>query len=168
MVFLFGPPAVGKLTIGRFVAERLGFRLLHNHATVDAVLPVFDFGTEPFKAVLRRIRLDLIGTAAAAGVDLVVTFVVTSGEEAAVDELVAPYAGHVTYVRLVASDEELRRRVVLADRASRGKIIDAGLLDEILQRDDFDAAIVGREALTLDTEAMSPEEAAERVAEVVA
>jgi hypothetical protein len=31
LVFLYGPPGVGKYTIGVELAARTGFRLLHNH-----------------------------------------------------------------------------------------------------------------------------------------
>lgn len=44
MIFLYGPPAVGKLTVANLVSERTGFRVLHNHLTIDAITPVFAFG----------------------------------------------------------------------------------------------------------------------------
>jgi broad-specificity NMP kinase len=165
MVFLYGPPAVGKLTVGRVVAERLGFRLLHNHVTVDPVAAVFDFGTRPFFDVLGRLRRDLFSTAAREGVDLVVTFVIAPGEERLVDELVAGF--DVTYVRLVARPEELRRRVVLDSRRTHGKIADAAVLDELLAKWDLDAALPGRAALTVDTEQLSPDEAAAQIVRAV-
>ena len=37
-VFVFGPPAVGKMTVGRELAARTGYKLLHNHMTVEPVL----------------------------------------------------------------------------------------------------------------------------------
>ena len=70
MLFLYGPPAVGKLTVARLVAERMGFRVLHNHLTIDAVAPVLDFGTDAFWGVVGRLRRDLV-SAAAEGTDLV-------------------------------------------------------------------------------------------------
>ena len=62
MIFLFlhGPPAVGKLTIAREVAEQTGFRLFHNHLTVDLVLSVYDFGTPGFIALREQIWLAVI------------------------------------------------------------------------------------------------------------
>ncbi len=37
-VVIFGPPAVGKMTIGRRVVELSGFRLFHNHAMIEPLL----------------------------------------------------------------------------------------------------------------------------------
>ena len=37
LVILYGPPGVGKLTVGRELAARTGFKLFHNHLTVDLV-----------------------------------------------------------------------------------------------------------------------------------
>ncbi len=42
LVFLYGPPGVGKYTIGLELAARTGFRLLHNHLTVNLVSAVFE------------------------------------------------------------------------------------------------------------------------------
>ena len=35
VIFLFGRPGVGKLTVGEQLAIETGYRLLHNHAVVD-------------------------------------------------------------------------------------------------------------------------------------
>ena len=48
LLFIYGPAAVGKLTVGRELAKLTGFRHFHNHLTVDAVMAVFDFGSESF------------------------------------------------------------------------------------------------------------------------
>lgn len=72
---IFGPPAVGKMTVGRAVAARSDFRLFHNHATIEPLLEVFDFGTPSFARLLESWRQQLVDEAAAAGVDLILTFV---------------------------------------------------------------------------------------------
>ncbi|MBC8077907.1 MAG: hypothetical protein H7Y32_17655, partial [Chloroflexales bacterium] len=47
-VLIFGPPAVGKMTVGHELARPTGLKLFHNHMTIDLVLPFFPFGTPPF------------------------------------------------------------------------------------------------------------------------
>jgi hypothetical protein len=56
LLFIIGPPAVGKMTVGKGLSHRTGLPLFHNHLSIEAVLPVFDFGTEAFKASTRRDR----------------------------------------------------------------------------------------------------------------
>jgi shikimate kinase len=48
LVFLHGPAASGKLTIGRELAALTGLPLFHNHLVVDAVASVFPFGSQRF------------------------------------------------------------------------------------------------------------------------
>ena len=54
LLFLYGPPASGKYTIARIIAEQTGLPLFHNHLIVDAVAAVFPFGSANFI----RLRID--------------------------------------------------------------------------------------------------------------
>jgi adenylate kinase family enzyme len=38
LVFIVGPPAVGKMTVGYELAQRTGLKLFHNHHTIDLAL----------------------------------------------------------------------------------------------------------------------------------
>ena len=75
LLVIFGPPSVGKMTVGRAVAARRDFRLFHNYAVLEPVLEVFDYGTEPFNRLLGEFRGRVIEEAAASGTDLVLTYV---------------------------------------------------------------------------------------------
>ena len=159
LIFLYGPPAVGKLTVAGAIAERADFRVLHNHVTFDAVAEVLPVGTPTFWETLDRVRLDLIRAAALEEIDLVYTFVFAPGDERHVDDVVSVYlsaGGSVVFVQLVAPPAELRRRVTEASRAVHNKMRDAALLDDVLREHDVYAPIPGRESLIIDAEAMSP------------
>ena len=45
LVILFGPQAVGKMTVGQELAKQTGLKLFHNHMTIDLVSNFFDYGT---------------------------------------------------------------------------------------------------------------------------
>ncbi len=75
LLLVFGPPAVGKMTVGRAVADVGDFRLFHNHHTIEPLLDVFDFGTPPFNRLLGEFRQRVLEEAAAADTDLVFTLV---------------------------------------------------------------------------------------------
>ena len=49
LVIIFGPPASGKMTIGKKLAEMTGFKLLHNHISIELALQFFEHGTSGFK-----------------------------------------------------------------------------------------------------------------------
>ena len=127
LVFLYGPPAVGKLTVAEELAARRPFRILHNHVTIDAVTTVLPFGTDSFWGVVGRLRRDLVSAAAGEGIDLIYTYVYAPGDEPHVDAIVAAYeeaGGNVTFVQLLASADELLRRVTNESRGAHGKIRD--------------------------------------------
>jgi hypothetical protein len=75
LLFVFGPPAVGKMTVGRAIADTSDFRLFHNHHMLEPLLDVFDYGTPPFNRLLKEFRFRVLEEAASSGTDLVYTLV---------------------------------------------------------------------------------------------
>src|ERR1051325_8251746 len=74
LIFIHGAPAVGKLTVATELARLTGFRLFHNHLTVDLVSAIFDFGSEPFVELREEIWLAVFHEAARRDVSLIFTF----------------------------------------------------------------------------------------------
>lgn len=56
MIFILGPIAVGKMTVGQHLAERLGYPMMHNHHSIELALQFFDFGTAGFSKISEGIR----------------------------------------------------------------------------------------------------------------
>lgn len=76
LVFLTGPPAVGKMTTGREISRLTGFPLFHNHLSIEAILPVFGFGHPAFNRLVTTIRQDVLAEAGRSDLPgLVFTFV---------------------------------------------------------------------------------------------
>lgn len=48
-VFLFGPQAVGKMTVGQELSKRTGLKLFHNHMTIELLEPLFGFSSEMWR-----------------------------------------------------------------------------------------------------------------------
>jgi hypothetical protein len=48
-VLIFGPQAVGKMTVGQSLAKQTGMKLLHNHMTIDLLEPLFGFTPEMWR-----------------------------------------------------------------------------------------------------------------------
>jgi len=117
LVILFGPQAVGKMAVGRRIAARTPYRLFHNHATIEPLLEVFDWGTPPFETLKQELRRRVIEEAVGSGLPgLVLTYVwlLDHPRDAAyVEELVAPVleaGGRVDFVELWADlDTRLAR-----------------------------------------------------------
>ena len=188
LVVIFGPPAVGKMTIGRRVVERTGFRLLHNHALIEPLLEVFDYGTPPFDRLLREMRQRVVEEAAAFGTDLVLTYVWGLELEEDVEELslqIAPYVDRGAVVSFVELAADLQTRLGrnrtehrLAEKRSKRDLdwSDANVreMERHVMNTDPEAGrddLPGRRLLgqhrhfRLDTSRLGPEQSADRIVE---
>lgn len=48
-VLIFGPQAVGKMTVGQELSKITGLKLLHNHMTIELLAPIFGFSSEMWR-----------------------------------------------------------------------------------------------------------------------
>ncbi|MET3195174.1 AAA family ATPase [Bacillus sp. OAE603] len=55
-VHVFGPQAVGKMTVGQELAKITDLKLFHNHMTIDLVSHFFDYSTEEGKRLVNLFR----------------------------------------------------------------------------------------------------------------
>lgn len=55
-VVIFGPPAVGKMTVGYELARLTGMKVFHNHMTIDLVLEFFPYGHQKFHTLVSEFR----------------------------------------------------------------------------------------------------------------
>ena len=58
-VLIFGPQAVGKMTVGHELEKITDLKLFHNHMTIDLVNPFFDYGTKEGKRLVGLFRDEL-------------------------------------------------------------------------------------------------------------
>lgn len=134
LVIVFGPPAVGKMTVGAALAERTGLRLFHNHLTIDLALRFFDFGTPAFHRLVREFRRRIFEEVAASDLPgLIFTYVWALDDprdRAYVDEVLAifaPVGAAVHFVELAATQAERLRRnetpVRLAEKPPKRDVV---------------------------------------------
>jgi len=122
LLLITGPPAVGKMTVGRAIAARSAYRLFHNHHTIEPLLEVFGHGTRAFEVLNEEFRLRVVQEAAADGLSLIFTFAwwVDSDEDAeVVARLMAPYADAGLPVRVVELYADLPTRLARNAGADR-------------------------------------------------
>ncbi|HEX4092711.1 MAG TPA: hypothetical protein VHZ33_28670 [Trebonia sp.] len=176
LIYIYGPPASGKLTVAERVSELTGFPLFHNHLTVNAVRPVFAFGSPPFTEAIRAMRRAVFEAAAKAGISLVYTnnsawsqpHPRARFEEAAeaARRIMASHGGRTVFVRLTAAQSDLEERLANDSRRAHDKLVDVVRLRELLA--DLDPSPLHPDDLAIDTGQTSPEEAARTIVAALA
>ena len=114
LLVVFGPPAVGKTTVGRAVCARSDFRLFHNHHTIEPLHEIFGQDSPAFGILNAEFRRRVIEEAAANDLRLVFTTVWNlAGERDAtyIRGLVAPYVDRGLPVRFVELYADLGTRL---------------------------------------------------------
>jgi hypothetical protein len=166
LVFIHGAPAVGKLTVACELAALTGFRLFHNHLTVDLVGSVFAFGSEPFVRLREEIWLATFREAAQHNVSLIFTFApegtVRESFIQNADHIVTSAGGKVVFVELTCAETELERRLEDPSRSKFGKLHSVEQYRTLKEAGAFQYPPIASD-LCLDTTDTLPVDIAERI-----
>jgi hypothetical protein len=175
LLFVIGPPAVGKMTVGQAIADRTGLKLFHNHMTIEPLLRLFPFESPQFRRLVSGFRRQIFEEVAASTLPgLVFTYVWAFGEPGeaeAVEHFAAPFrarGGRVLFLELTADQATRLERNTgatrLAEKPSKRDLSwsSANLREldakyRLTSTDDF----AGRDDhLLIDNTSLSPDEVA--------
>lgn len=172
VVFLHGPPAAGKHTIGVRLNELTGLPLFHNHLAVDTAKCLFEFGSPAFVRMRATIWRAAFDEAARAGQSFIFTFNPESTvDPALIDALCARIrtaGGQVHFVQLVCARETVLRRLANESRSAFGKLTDPALFVSIEAAGAFDFPELPPPLLVVDTDRHAPDAAARLIADALA
>ncbi len=169
LIFLFGLPGVGKLTVARELANLTGFKLFHNHLAVDLVGAVFEFGSQPFVELREQIWLAVFSEAAAADLSgLIFTFAFDrTVRDTFIEhtvEVIESSGGEILFVELRCSTEELESRIEHPSRKTFGKLSDVESFRQLKEAGAFVDPGIPEERLVVDTTSLSASDAANLIA----
>lgn len=176
IVYLVGPPGVGKYTVGKLIAERLSAKLLDNHFWSNPIfevvepdgrsLPagVWDRANDVLSAVLETVAL--FGPPDR---NYVFTHAVSDPGGHPLDWVIAGQLlwvaerrrASLLVVRLVCGEDQLRDRISRDERRHRFKTTDAGQAHSLAALAPF--PINHDWVLDLDTSSLSAADTADRI-----
>ena len=176
IVYLVGPPGVGKYTVGKLLADRLGAKLIDNHFWANPILEVVEPDGRPLPAgvwdraddVLSAV-LETVARFGPAGRSYVFTHAVSDPGGHPLDQIIAARLlwvaerrrAHLLVVRLACGEDQLRDRISREERGLRFKTTDASQARALAALAPF--PIVHDWILDLDTRGLDPAAAADRI-----
>jgi hypothetical protein len=176
IVYLVGPPGVGKYTVGKLIAERLSAKLLDNHFWCNPIFEVAEPDGTPLPAgvwdrandVLSAV-LETVALFGPAERSYVFTHAVWDVGGHPLDWVIAGQIlwvaerrrASLLVVRLACGEEQLRERISSEERRQRFKTTDAGKASSLASLSPF--PINHDWVLDLNTSGLSAADAADRI-----
>jgi shikimate kinase len=168
LVFLYGPPATGKLTVAQELSKITGYPVFHNHLTRDLVQNIYPGHVMEHYELVDTLREDVMEYCARHDTSLIFTFVYDGPED---DDAVAKkvhaaaqYGGNVLFVELTAPHQVLLDRVANESRRQHKKIVDPEHLSSLLKEKTY-SSVPYEDILKIDTSVIEPTDAAALIVE---
>jgi RNase adaptor protein for sRNA GlmZ degradation len=153
--------------VAKEIAKQTGYKVFHNHLSIDCIEPIFDFGSESFFKLIELIRVETVAEAARSNVNLIYTFCYAKDSDdehvRLVTEAVESNGGEIRFVLLVAEKSEIEKRVSAESRKRYGKAKNTAILHEIWNKYDLFSPVPERESLIINNTNLSAEETAEKI-----
>lgn len=169
LIFIYGIPATGKLTVAQELAALSGYKLFHNHLAVDLLLSVFEFGSPQFVALREQIWLSVFESACQSQLPgLIFTFAPESTVRpefiSNTIEVITRNCGTLHFVELTCPFHELKQRIENPSRARYQKLASLSLFEKLRSEGAFEAFRMPKPAISIDTSVHTPAEAAAIIA----
>jgi len=170
LLFIYGRPATGKLTIARKLVTLTDFRLYHNHVAVDEALQLYPFGTPGFIEKRDELWRNFFVKAAREQLPgLIFTFnPENSVPQSFIDWLFGGWATtgrvRIISVELLAKESTIESRLAAGQRKHFKKLTDPVLYRQLRLGGAFNAPLIPQTDLRVDTDRLSADEAAREIA----
>ncbi len=164
LIFLYGPPASGKLTIAEQLSESTGIPLFHNHLSRDLVKDIYGDKLRDNYDLVDRIRFEVLNYCSKNQTDLIFTYVYEgSDDDDNVQEfikIIEGNQGEVLFVELTADRDDLIDRVDNESRRKYKKLTNPDTMKKIT-KDMSIYSMTFVDSLKINTSILTPDESVE-------
>jgi len=163
LIFIYGPPASGKLTIVEELSKVTRIPLFHNHLSRDIVKDIYGSELDTHYSLVDTIRFDVLSYCAKHSTDLIFTYVYEGKDDdtnvKTFIDCIENNGGKVNFVELTADKDDLIQRVDNDSRKRFKKLTDRTIMKEITNNlSNYSIPYV--QALKINTSANSASESA--------
>lgn len=168
LIFIYGLPGVGKLTVANELSNATGFKIFHNHLAIEMISSVFKFGSEPFTKLREKTWLDMFKFAQQYKCPgLIFTFVFEKTIAPDFIEKVKKTIGEngkIYFIKLVCQEKEHYKRIIDSSRTKfPGKIRSIDQYNKLIQSGQLFNPTEGDGVLEIDNTFLTPKEVSNRI-----
>tara|TARA_Y100000310_G_C20600006_1_gene772513 strand:+ start:929 stop:1459 length:531 start_codon:yes stop_codon:yes gene_type:complete len=167
-IFIYGPPAVGKLTIAKELSKLTNYKIVHGHLVNDLIASIFSHGTKQFLKYNHKTRLMLFDLACKEKVNgLIFTFGYHNDNDPQrakdIERVIKKNKGKIYFVKLTADKKILEERTITSDRKKFGKIKTKKLIREVLKNKNYFKKMDFKPTLEIDNSKLSAKNVAKKI-----
>jgi len=169
LVVIYGPPAVGKLTVAKELAKITNLKVFHNHYSIDILEPLMKFGTENFWRYSDKIRTEVFKIAEKENINLIFTICYAhdlEGDQGFIRKtvrLIKKSRGDVFFVQLKTDMSNLEKRVKGHSRKNYSKLKNIKKLRATMKKYNLTSSVIHKPNLIIDNSKISAKRAAQMI-----
>lgn len=167
LILLFGPPAVGKLTVAKELQKITGYTLIHNHMILNPLSDIFGYENPIRRKLEHEFRQRIFEEAIKNNMNIITTGVIMRDNEKLyrnLMQMVKDVDGDCLLIQLIASKEMLLSRVGDNSRKELHKISTSEAWTEFTGKyPEIFKKLPGEEHMIIDTAGLSAKEVAEQI-----
>lgn len=160
LIFIYGPPAAGKLTVAKELAKITGYTVFHNHQTRDLVQQLYPDNLSEKYELVDTLRLSVFDFLAKHGTDTLFTYVYDGLSDVRfIEDVVSRIEkrnGKVLFVELRPTDDVLLSRVDSESRKEFHKLTDKDTMRASLKKNPYPSVSYAN-ILRIDNSTIEPD-----------
>jgi cytidylate kinase len=169
-IVLYGPPAVGKLTVAHELAKKGSSHIFDPHKVIELIAPVVGGNDAELINLSYSLQLQILNAAMRFSPnDIIMPFTFTADLQpdiAFLQTVLEAGSAHnvqVDLIHLTAKHRVLLERAAQESRKGTTKITDPILLENLLKTYNFDKPMPGDNAVTINTTHLTAGEVAQQI-----